>query len=133
MRSIPVESSRITFIGTGKAAARAEYAELSDGSKRRSGNQAREVRDDGTLGLPLWVVDVLVDDDDADRAEVVGVKVASADQPVTAKWQPVRFVGLSVSPYVAQGTGRVALSFTAEGIEGQPQSNGRANAEKANA
>ena len=73
MRTIPVDTTRITLIGTGKAAARAEYVELSDGSRKRSGNQAK----DETSGMPMWVVDVLVDDDDADRAEVISVKVAS--------------------------------------------------------
>lgn len=115
MRTIPIDTNRVSFIGTGKAAARAEYVELSDGNRRRSGNQAK----DEATGLPLWVVDVLVDDDDADRAEVVGVKVASYDEPRTEKWKPVRFTGLSVLPYVDRGSGRVGLSFRADGIEGQ--------------
>lgn len=114
MRAIPVDTSRVQFIGTGKAAGRAEYVELSDGSRRRSGNQAT---DDN--GVPLWTVDVLVDDEDSDRAEVVGVKVASHDEPRTDKWKPVRFVNLVAVPYVAQGTNRVALSMRADGIEGQ--------------
>ncbi|WP_214370667.1 hypothetical protein [Pseudonocardia sp. H11422] len=113
MRAIPVDTSRVQFIGTGKAAARAEYVELSDGSRRRSGEQAKDDH-----GVPVWVVDVLVDDDESDRAEVVGVKVASYDEPRTEKWKPVRFVNLVAVPYVAQGTNRVALSMRADGIEG---------------
>lgn len=116
MRTIPVDTTRITLIGTGKAAARAEYAELSDGSRRRTGEQAK----DKDSGAPVWVVDVLVDDDDADRAEVVSVKVASWDEPRTEKWKPVRFVGLVAVPYVDSGSNRSALSFRADGIEGQP-------------
>lgn len=122
MRAIPVDTTRTQFIGTGKAAARAEYVEATDGvpggerRRIRSGNQAK----DEDTGLPLWVVDVLVDDDDAERAEVIGVKVASRDEPHTAKWQPVRFRGLVCSPYVDKGSGRVALSFRADGIEGAP-------------
>lgn len=113
MRRIPVDTTKVAFIGTGKAAARAKYAELSDGSRRRVPD-AQDTNDDG---VPMWVVDVLVDDDDADRAEVIGVKVASYEEPVTAKWQPVRFVNLVALGYVAQGTGRVAYSFTADAIE----------------
>ena len=35
MRRIPVDATRIRFIGTGKSAARAKYAELADGSRKR--------------------------------------------------------------------------------------------------
>jgi hypothetical protein len=114
MRTIPVDTNQITFIGTGKAAARAEYVELSDGSRRRSGNQAKDTES----GMPLWVVDVLVDDPDSDRAEVIGVKVAAWEAPVTKLGQPVRFANLVAVPYVDQRSGRVALSMRADGIEG---------------
>ena len=116
MRQIPVDTSRITLIGTGKAAARAEYVELSDGQRRRSGNQAK---DDN--GVPVWVVDVLVDDETSDRAEVVGVRVSSHEEPVTEKWKPVRFRNLVAVPYADRSTGRVALSMRADGIEGPAQ------------
>lgn len=119
MRAIPVDTNKVQLIGTGKAAARAEYVELSDGSRRRSGEQAK---DDN--GVPMWTIDVLVDDEDADRAEIASVKVASHDEPRTEKWKPVRFVGLVAVPYVAQGTNRVALSFRADGIEGQGRKGG---------
>ncbi|ODU05556.1 MAG: hypothetical protein ABS81_07280 [Pseudonocardia sp. SCN 72-86] len=114
--------SRCRFVGTGKVAERAEYVELSNGERRRSGNQAK----DETTGLPLYVVDVLVDDPDSDRAEIVGVKVASHDQPRTELGKEVKFRGLVALPYVMQGTNRVALSFTAEGIEGQGKPQGQA-------
>jgi hypothetical protein len=123
MRAIPVDTTKIAFIGTGKAAARAEYVELSDGQRRRSGNQAK----DQESGMPLWVVDVLVDDDNADRAEVVGVKVASWDEPKTTKWQPVKFINLVAVPYVDSNTHRVGLSFRCDGIEGSaPAASGKA-------
>jgi hypothetical protein len=61
---------------------------------------------------------VLVDDPDADRAEVASVKVASYEVPATKLGQEVKFIGLTALPYVAQGTSRVALSFQAESIEG---------------
>ena len=113
MRKIPVDTSRITFMGTGKRVSRAEYVELSDGQRRRSGNQAK---DDN--GVPLWTVDVIVDDDEADRAEAVGVKIASHDEPMTEKWKPVRFRNLTATIYVEQGTNRAKVSLSADGIEG---------------
>ncbi|RZT87103.1 hypothetical protein EV383_4010 [Pseudonocardia sediminis] len=116
MRSIPVDTSKVNFIGTGKAAARAEYVELSDGSRKRSGEQAKDEN-----GVPVWVVDVLVDDDESERAEVVAVKISTRDEPHTEKWKPVRFVNLVATPYVMQGTGRVALSMKADGIESGKQ------------
>ncbi|GAA2887475.1 hypothetical protein GCM10010472_52250 [Pseudonocardia halophobica] len=116
MRTIPVDSTRAQFIGTGKAAARAQYAELSDGSRRRTGEQDKDEH-----GVPLWVIDVLVDDDDADRAEVIGVRVASWDEPKVDKWKPVRFINLVAVPYADRSTGRVALSMRADGIDGQGQ------------
>lgn len=111
MRAIPVDAARVRFIATGKGAARAEYVELSDGSRKRSGNQATDDK-----GLPLWVVDVLVDDPEADRAEVVAVRIASTSEPVTRFGQELRFVNLVAFPYLSNG--RVALSFRADGIDG---------------
>src|SRR2546421_2527232 len=82
MRQIPVDTYRLNLIGTGKVAGKQQYAQLSDGSSRRTGNQA--INDDG---IPLWVVDCLIDDDDASRAEVVGVTVAALDEPQVTKVQ----------------------------------------------
>lgn len=111
MRLIPVDTARVRFVGTGKTAERAEYGELSDGSRRKTGNQ-----DKNDAGVPMWVVDVLVDDPDAARAEIAGVKVPSWDPPVTRLGAEVRFVGLCVKPWV-QGN-FVQLSWQAEGLEG---------------
>ncbi|SDG48569.1 hypothetical protein [Pseudonocardia oroxyli] len=114
MRSIPV-SPDVVLLGTGKAAAQGAYAELSNGERRRiPGEQGKNAE-----GVPMWTVDVLYLDPEGDRAEVCGVKVASWDQPRTDVGKPVKFVGLVAVPYVQQGTNRVALSFRAEGIEGQ--------------
>lgn len=112
MRTIPVDINRITFVASGKQVEKAEYVELSDGQRRRSGNQAKNDE-----GVPLWTVDVFVDDDTADRAEAVGVTVASHDEPWTEKWKPVRFRNLTATIYVEQGTGRPKVSLKAEGIE----------------
>lgn len=116
MRQVPIDTDRIVLIGTGKAAARQVYAELSDGTRQRVPDKQAE--DDN--GRPLWVVDVLVLDEEATRAEVVGVKVASFDEPVTVPLQPVKFRGLVGVLYVDQRSGRAALSLRADGIEGAP-------------
>ncbi|MEK6440122.1 hypothetical protein [Pseudonocardia sp. T1-2H] len=113
MRTIPVDMSRVSFIGTGKAVERAEYVELSDGSRKRSGNQAKD-----ESGVPLWTVDVIVDDDDAMRAEAVGVTIASHDEPRCEKWKPVKFRDLVATIYVEQGTNRAKVSLKASGIDG---------------
>lgn len=123
MRQVPIDVTRITLVGTGKQAARQEYAELSDGSRERvPGQQAK----DKITGLPVWVVDVLVLDDEATRAEVIGVKVASNDEPRTVPLQPVKFRDLVGVLYVDQKSGRAALSFRASGVEGQPAAQAKA-------
>lgn len=128
MRKIPVDQSRVSFVGTGKRVEKAEYVELSDGSRKRSGNQAREQRPDGTVGPPLWTVDVHVDDDDADRAETVGVTIASFEEPVTEKWKPVRFRNLTATIYRDQSTGQPKTSFKADGIESEPVTHSKSTA-----
>lgn len=117
MRAIPVDTARVRFIATGKHAARAVYAELSDGSRRR----VPDSHDKDDQGRPLWVVDVMVDDPEADRAEIAAVKVATYEVPETRLGDEVRFVNLVAVPYVAQGTGRVAMSYRADGIENAKQ------------
>jgi hypothetical protein len=119
MRRIPVDCTRVRFLGTGKVAERAKYAELSDGTRRR----VPDAQDTDERGRPIWLVDVLVDDPDAQRAEVAGVKVACFEVPTTQLGVPVEFIGLVALPYVQQGTSRVALSFTAESIKGAGQVN----------
>ena len=113
MRSLPVDVSRINFIGSGKAIEKAEYVELSDGSRKRSGNQAKN--DDGT---PLWTLDVFVDDDEALRAEAIGVTVASYEPPVAEKFKPVKFRNLTATIYADRGSGQAKVSLKAEGVEG---------------
>ena len=112
MRSIPVDLTRITFIGTGKVIEKAEYVELSDGSRRASGQQAKD-----EAGTPLWTVDVIIDDDDARRAEAIGVTVATYEPPDTPKWAPVRFREVTATIYTDQRSGRPMVSLRAEGIE----------------
>lgn len=113
MRTIPVDTNRVSFIGSGKHVDKAEYVELTDGSRKRSGNQA--TNDDG---VPLWTVDVFLDDDDARRAEVVSVTVAMHDEPRIEKFKVVKFRDLVATIWVDQG-GRAQTSLKASGIDGQ--------------
>jgi hypothetical protein len=113
MRRIPVDCTKVRFLGTGKVAERAKYAELSDGSRRR----VPDAQDTDDQGRPMWVVDVLVDDPEADRAEIASVKVASYEVPETTMGVEVRFTNLTALPYVLSGQNRVSLSFNADGIE----------------
>jgi hypothetical protein len=115
MRRIPVDTSAVRFIATGKGAARAKYAELSDGSRRRVPD-AHETDDEGKT---IFVVDCMVDDPDAERAEIASVKVAAWEEPVTTFGQVVEFEGLVALPYVMNGSSRVAISFSATGIKTQ--------------
>ena len=86
--------------------------ELSDGSRKRSGQQAKDEN-----GVPVWTVDVVVDDDESDRAEAVGVTIASWEPPVTQKWQPVKFTNLMAGIYRDKISGQPKVSLKADGIE----------------
>lgn len=113
MRNLPIDSNKISLLASGKIMPRAEYGELSDGSKRRiPGSQAKDL----ATGLPLWIVDCFVDsDEDEDgRAEVVGVLVSSYERPSVQKFRPIEFVDLTANPYVREG--RVQFSWRASGI-----------------
>lgn len=112
MRNIPIDSSRLSLLASGKLMAKAEYAEMSDGTRKRvPGMQAT----DRETGLPLWVVDCFLDDDEEEgRAEIVGVTVACREKPVVHKLRPIAFVDLVASAYVRDG--RTAFTFRASGV-----------------
>jgi hypothetical protein len=112
MRSIPIDSSRLSLLASGKLMPKPEYAELSDGSRKRvPGAQACHPES----GLPLWVVDCFLDDDEEEgRAEIVGVTVASREKPQVSKFRPVEFIDLVASAYVRDG--RTAFTFRASGV-----------------
>lgn len=117
MATLPIDASKITLIATGKVRPVAVYAEMADGSKRRvPGEQEKS-----DFGVPLWAVDVQLDDEEATRTEAIAVKVPSTDQPEPPKWRPVTFHGLTCKPYQANGARQIALSMRAEGMDtGQP-------------
>ena len=128
VRRVPVDSTKAKFISTGKSDARAKYAERADGSRQR----IPDAQDQDDQGHPGWVTDWLVDDPDADRAEVAAVKVAAVkvnayEVPEFRRGQKVEFVGLTAVPHVLQVQNRVSLSFAAEGFD-PPGQRGRRQA-----
>jgi hypothetical protein len=101
---LPIDSERITLIGTGKVAAAFAWV---DG--KRSDQQKR----DPDTGMPMWIIDAVIDDDSA-RSATAGIEVpAGIDEPKIAKWRPVQFRGLSVSIYVDRA-GRLGMRWSAD-------------------
>lgn len=114
MRNLPIDTHRITLLASGKLMPKAEYAELADGTRKRVPGGQQTDRD---TGLPLWVIDCFLDDDEEEgRAEVVGVTVAAREKPQVTKFQPVEFTDLVATGYVRDG--RVAFSLRASGVAG---------------
>jgi hypothetical protein len=58
-----------------------------------------DTQDTNEQGVPMWMVDCLVDDPDADRAKVAAVKVAAYEVPKHRLDQDVRFTGLTAPRY----------------------------------
>lgn len=112
MATLPIEGSKITLIATGKVRPVAVYAELADGSKRR----VPDAQEKNDAGVPLWAIDVQLDDDEATRTEAISVKVPSTEEPRPQKWAPITFTGLTCKPYIPNGSRQIALSMRAEGI-----------------
>jgi hypothetical protein len=75
---------------------------------------------DKSTGLPVWQVAVMDADPTLKPAQkTVSVKLLAEDEPVVPPampglpFTPVEFDGLTVTPYVHQGTGRLAYSVRA--------------------
>lgn len=90
---------------------------------------------DAETGHPVWVVTVIDGDDTLPaRAKTLTVKIAAPHQPVLPDpvpglpFRPIRFVGLTVTPYVVAG--RVAYSYRATGVESSPVSSSPSSARK---
>jgi|SRR5215475_952000 len=89
---------------------------------------------DKESGLPMWSVPVL-DADESARANQRSLKinVLATHQPVPPEalpgtpFRPVEFESLTVTPYVAEGSGRprVAYSIRARGMRAPGTGNGR--------
>src|SRR3954451_21150138 len=90
IRTLPLANARFNLISTGHCTPVAEWAELADGSRRPvPGAQAKnEDR------VPLWVIDAMVPGEE--RAEVIGVQVASHDEPKVEQFKPLVLEGLVV-------------------------------------
>lgn len=79
---------------------------------------------DPVSSLPVWSVPVLDSDPELNaKAKSLTIKVASGARPVLPEstipgipFIPVKFVGLTVTPYMENG-GRMAYSYRASGME----------------
>jgi hypothetical protein len=111
MRQIPVDTTQVRFIGTGKGVARAKYTDEDASGNRKRIKDQYETDDQGRT---IYVVDCLVQDDNAERAEIASVKVPGFSEPTVAFGDVVEFAGLVAVPYVQNG--RVMMSFRANGI-----------------
>lgn len=109
VRDIPVDSARFELVAAAEPAEVQEWVELSDGSRRPSGNQAR----DPETNLPLWTVDCLVLDQV--RAATVGVQVGASVMPEVRVLSPVKFDGLTVR-VVRNKQGQISQYWSATGI-----------------
>lgn len=116
MPSYPIDVDRATMVATGKVLPVTEWT--ADG--KRTDTPKR----DPNTGAPVWLVDCLVDDDDATRAVVAGVEVPSIETPAPPKYSPVVFEGLTVDVYVKRATGALVARWSATGIK---SSGGRAS------
>ncbi|GII97321.1 plasmid replication, integration and excision activator [Sinosporangium siamense] len=103
-----------------------EVVAIADFDASTKDNQV-QARDKDT-NLPMWGVPVVDADPEArTRQKALAVKIASATKPVIPPapaalaalglpFIPVEFVGMTVTPYVDQGTSRLAYSYRANGM-----------------
>jgi hypothetical protein len=116
IRTLPVDPTRMQLVAaTSSAVPVPEWAELADGSRRPSGNQARAKNEDGSLGAPLWIVDCLAAGEE--RAEVIGVQIATHDQPQVQQFAPIQLDGLVVRVSVGKD-GKPRQYWSADGVNG---------------
>lgn len=96
----------VTLVATGKVAPAVDWSgEVPPGTPRPQ-------RRHELTGLPLWVVDCLDEsNEDANRASVVPVEVASATEPTPAKYRPLDLDEVAVSMYVDK-RGHLVVSYT---------------------
>lgn len=90
-------------------------------------------KDDKVTGLPMWEVRCM-DADPSVRKGEFKVKVAAKVQPVPPDavqglpFRPVEFTGLTVTPYVDEGSKRLAYSFNATGMQAPAKAGGAKSA-----
>ena len=113
MQNLPIDTSRIQFVFSGKIVERMKYVKNADGQRVNTGQQ--DTTEDGRF---IWTVDVFPDDDEAARAEAVGVTVPAYEKPDLQKFRPVEFENLRATIYVDRNSGRANVSLKADGIVG---------------
>lgn len=120
IRNLPVDAARLGLVAaTASAQPAAEWVELSDGSRKPSGNQARARTEDGSVGALLWTLDLLAPGED--RAEVVSVQIASNDEPKVQQFQPVELADLVARVSLDRKTNQPRLYWSATGLRnGRP-------------
>lgn len=125
MPAFPIDSNRIALIAMSGARPAPARAELSDGSSRVIPGQQAVHK---VSGLPVWQIDFVIPgdaDDERGRMYTATAKVAAAARPAVTPGMPVRFSNLAVLAYVDQGSGRAALSWSADGVEPVAVATGR--------
>ena len=116
MPAIPVASDKLTVIAMSGCRPAPARATLADGSSRViPGEQAMHK----VSGLPLYQLDCVIPGDGTEQGRMLTftAKVASATRPEVTPGLPVEFVNLQVLAYVDQGSGRAALSWSADGAK----------------
>lgn len=113
MATIMVDTSATTILSGGTVEMVTKWAELSDGTRKPTGEQDR---DDN--GRHLWrVTAILPALDERDRPEMISVTVASMDEPnVGGLAEPLAFERLRVRPAVNRRTNALTLYWTADGV-----------------
>ena len=116
--SFNLDTTSTPMIATGAAAPVYRYnPDAAPGTPR--------VQELNESGVPLWVMDCLVDDG-ADRANVAAVRIASPEQPAPARFQPVAFSRLVATVYVNKRQGNT-LGLMYEGDLATASNSGRRN------
>lgn len=107
---IPVDPARFEPILTGKCNPLYKWEEV-EGRRTRT-----EVQDISTEGLPLWEVEMLVEEEYFGKqiTSTEWVQVPARTQPVIARYSPGNFQGLAVAVYPSKNG--VGKRWVAEGL-----------------
>lgn len=103
MRSAPIDTGRLQLLGTGKVAPKLDY-----------NDQNRRQLVDSDTGMFVWTIDAFIDDDEAKRAEVIGITVAAAEEPVTEKFKPITGLRDVTARFYVDGGGRLGTTLSAK-------------------
>jgi hypothetical protein len=110
MRTLPVDCARLDLIAAGSPIAAAEWVELSDGSRRPSGNQQKN-----DANQPIWQVEAFVPGDEGERASVIAVQVAG-DEPKVSLMREIRFENLVVKVGKNRTSGAITQYWSADSV-----------------